>query len=379
MQFFKKGFTKTIKFRLSIVFTIILFVVSGTIILLFNIAIDDYLSTREIGNNGAEPPPREEVLSDDVRALYSNNLESIKTKSIASLPLLAILYFAMGYCLAGRFLRPLKNLNSQIAELKSNNLGNQIRSVSDDEIGETIASFNEMSVRLRTSFDEQSRFVQDASHELRTPLTIVRTNVESVLDDDTATKENLMESMRNVLIELDSITALANDLLTLSRPQSKIRNEESVTEIMHAVLSSSSDIAKKVDVAITSDILKDDAYIFVNKRDVVRAITNIIDNAIKYAQYGDAESRVFIKSYVLNNNVIIEISDNGPGIPNKDLTNIFERFYRVDGSRQRQTGGFGLGLPIAKKIISEHGGKISAVSSPGKTVFVISLPIHRVG
>lgn len=381
----KISFFKSIKFRLAMTFTVILFVFAGSIILLFNIAINNYLSTRQ---NPANPPaqteqttnpPKEQLVpvkdnKDDLRVKYSNNLESIKTESVYGLIALAFIALGLGYYLAGRFLRPLNELNKQIEKLKSDNLGTQIEKVPENEVGKTISFFNEMSLRLKKAFDQQMRFVQDASHELRTPLTILRTNMETVLDDKNASKDDLKESMSDALQEIDSATDLANDLLALSRPESKIQEKENLIEVVSDVVGSISDMAKKSKVDVSFDHRDEKVIVKINKSEIARAIKNLIENAIKYSNKskGPKVTVAVIKS---GSSAIIEISDNGIGIPKEELGKIFDRFYRVDKSRDRETGGFGLGLAITKKIITDHRGKIVVASDKSETVFTIKLPL----
>ena len=377
----KTDFFKSIKFRLAILFTVILFVFSGLIILLFNVAINNYLSTRQAPAQTTQqqtqqtaPPPVNDP-GKDVRAKYTNQLESIKQESIYGLIVLAFISLGLGYYISGIFLKPLNKLNTQIDKLKSDNLGSQIENPPENEVGKTINYFNEMSLRLQKSFEQQSRFVQDASHELRTPLTILRTNMETVLDDKNASKEDLRDSMKDALTEIDSATELANDLLALSRPESKLRAKESLQNIIAECVSALKDVSKKQHVSLSLKI-KEDSIVTINKSEVVRAIKNIVENGIKYSKSSkDPKVQILLKRD--NNIAILQISDNGIGIPSKDLNKIFDRFYRVDKSRDRETGGFGLGLAITKKIITDHGGKISVASEPGSTTFTIKLPAEK--
>ena len=373
----KNNFFNSIKFRLAVLFTIILFVFSGIIILLFNVAIDNYLSTRQepapaTSQTQQSVPPPENDPQKDARARYTNQLESIKQESVYGLIALAFISLGMGYYISGRFLKPLNKLNSQIDKLKSENLGSQIDNPPSNEVGKTISYFNEMSLRLQKAFDQQSRFVQDASHELRTPLTILRTNIETVLDDKNASREDLRESMQDALSEIDSTTELANNLLALSKPESKLRTIESMESVLAECVSSLKDISKNNHVTVSFKV-EEDLEVKINKSDIVRAIKNIIENGIKYSK-GSRVPKVEIVLKKNNKTAVVQISDNGVGIPKEELGKIFDRFYRVDKSRDRNTGGFGLGLSITKKIISDHGGTISVTSKSGKTVFVINIP-----
>lgn len=369
-------------------FTIILFVCAGTIILLFNIAINNYLSTRQnpgnppvtgqqiIGSQPStgQPQPSTDDGKNSLRAKYSNDLERIKSKSIFGLIVFAFISLGLGYYLADRFLRPLNQLNRQLEKLKSDNLGTQITRVPDNEIGKTISYFNDMSLRLKTAFDQQAQFVQDASHELRTPLTILRTNLETELDNSNASKAELRNAMQDALLEIDSATELANDLLTLSKPEKMSKETENLGSVISEVVDSFSMLAKDRDVSLEYNATNDEVNASIVKSDFARAINNIIDNAIKYSAVSKAP-KVLVSLRKSGVTAIIEIADNGIGIKESEIAKIFDRFYRIDKSRNRKTGEFGLGLAISKKIISDHEGKISVTSQKGLTKFRIQIPI----
>ncbi|MEI6222786.1 MAG: HAMP domain-containing sensor histidine kinase [bacterium] len=378
------NFTKTIKFKLAIIFSVVLFLSIGTTIFMFNVAITNYLSTRSPRQEDVAPqvaqgqlPPQQQESEElrEVRAVHSNNLESVQSRSIISLVPIAFLSFILGYFLAGRFLRPLNKLNEQIDTLKFDTLGAQIEHIPENEMGKTMQSFNEMSERLQVAFEQQARFVQDASHELRTPLTIVRTNLETVLDDPRASKKEYKESMREVLEELDSVTTLANDLLTLSKPQSVQRTKQDLVVFVQECFIVLQELASRQKVQLRlqcSD--KEHLTILANGSELGRAFRNIMENAIKYSQSGKRQD-ILVLVARKGKKAVVEVQDSGVGIPKADVGKIFERFYRVDKSRDRNTGGFGLGLAITKKIVQEHGGKISVRSKPGETVFTVVLPL----
>lgn len=366
-------------------FTVILFAFGGVIILLFNIAINNYLSTRQnpvnppvveqqkdIAEKIQQPPPIKDD-KDALRAKYSQNLENIKRESFYGLIVLAFLSLGIGYYLSGRFLNPLNNLNLRIEKLKSDNLGSQMPNIPNNEIGKTISYFNDMSLRLQEAFDQQARFVQDASHELRTPLTILRTNLETVLDDKKATIGDLRDSMNCALEEIDSATNLANDLLVLSKPESKSRKEENLVVLVNEVVSALSGVAKREKLVI--DFQHSDEIITakLNKPEISIAVKNLIDNAIKYSA-ATKSGKISVSVVKKNDHAEIKVTDNGIGIPKAEVGKIFDRFYRVDKSRDRETGGFGLGLAITKKFVEDHNGDISVKSDNKGTVFTVKLP-----
>lgn len=370
---------KSFKFRLALLFSAILFAFASIIIVLFNITINNYLSTRQQPNRTGQQQPQQPPKDDKdsaLRAQYTKDLETVQQESIYLLGLLAVGSLLIGYFIADRFLRPLNKLNMQIGELSQHNLGSQITEIPDNEFGVTIKYFNAMSQRLKRSFEQQSQFVQDASHELRTPLTILRTNLDTVLDNQKATNAQLRKSMEEALQEIDYATDLANNLLALTKDNTTKNSVFSLNTVVSEIIDKYQHVSKTKSVKIAVLLCNEDIYVTANRLNITRAINNIFDNALKYS----AIAKNPLVTVVVSNEhkyASVSIEDNGPGIPKEYHSTIFDRFVRVDESRDRQTGGFGLGLAISKKIITESGGKISLNSKPSKTIFTVTLPISK--
>lgn len=376
----KHRMNNTFKFRLALTFSAILFVFASTIIVLFTIAIDNYLSTRQEPSvstsqprDETRPKPAKDSI-DGLRARYSQDLETVQQASVYMLGALAICSLIIGYAVADRFLRPLNKLNTQLGKLSQHNLGAQITDVPRDEFGITIGYFNDMSRRLQQSFVQQEQFIQDASHELRTPLTIVRTTMDTVLDNPRATTAELRTAMEDALRGIDDATTLANDLLTLTQPDTmRDRSIVDINDIVSTIVASYQHIARARSIRIITSLCEKPLPVVIQPLAITRAIRNICDNAFTYVTTAEAPT-VTIRTRSYKQHAIITIMDNGPGIPRAYQAKIFDRFVRVDESRDKHTGGFGLGLAISKKIITEHGGTIALRSVPGATTFTITLP-----
>jgi two-component system phosphate regulon sensor histidine kinase PhoR len=225
----------------------------------------------------------------------------------------------------------------------------------------------------------RKEFVANVSHELRTPLTVIKGFVETLqsgaLHDEVKAPEYL-EKMRK---RVEQLTNLVDDLLEISRleNQTALPNQGVVNlhariaaaaETLHAALRKK---GQKLSVKIAPD-----APDFIGNADYLeRAVTNLLDNAIKYAPAG---GQIAVSAALVNRRVLIAVSDNGPGIPAADLPRLFERFYRVDKSRSRELGGTGLGLAIVKHIALAHGGSVEVESKVGKgSTFKIFIPLRE--
>ena len=225
---------------------------------------------------------------------------------------------------------------------------------------------------------EMSRreFVANVSHELRTPLTTVKSYAETLLD---MSEENEMQQrfLKVIVSEADRMTRLVKDLLTLSRLDEK---QGALKKEPIEMRSFVSDLVERLQInagkkqQLLSYTAVNEAPVFFSDRDKLeQVVVNILSNAIKYTSPG---GRIWVFSGRMYGEVYIKVADNGIGIPKENLSRIFERFYRVDKARSRDTGGTGLGLAIAKQIMDRLGGKITISSEYGKgTEVVLSLPV----
>ena len=225
---------------------------------------------------------------------------------------------------------------------------------------------------------EMSRreFVANVSHELRTPLTTVKSYAETLLD---MSEENEMQQrfLKVIVSEADRMTRLVKDLLTLSRLDEK---QGALKKEPIEMRSFVSDLVERMQInagkkqQLLSYTAVNEAPVFFSDRDKLeQVVVNILSNAIKYTSPG---GRIWVFSGRMYGEVYIKVADNGIGIPKENLSRIFERFYRVDKARSRDTGGTGLGLAIAKQIMDRLGGKITISSEYGKgTEVVLSLPV----
>ena len=230
---------------------------------------------------------------------------------------------------------------------------------------------------VRRSYEQLQRFTADASHELRAPVAAILSNAQVGLlapDEDTTQPRQRLE---NIVTQSKYMSDLITNLLFLARHQGKLNpqdiNKTDIAELLKSLANQYQTIAIEKNLEFELD-LPPAKEINCDRDLLQQAIRNLLDNAIKYTPSG---GMVAFKLEVKPRRVYITVRDTGVGIPEADLSYIFDRFYRVDKARTRQTGGFGLGLALAQQIIQAHKGKISVESKIGKgTTFQICLPIN---
>lgn len=227
---------------------------------------------------------------------------------------------------------------------------------------------------IRRSFESQQRFVSDASHELRTPLAIARLQTEILTENTDATIDSRMEQVEAISMQVDRMTALVGDLLTLARADEGRDNlavqDLELSELAADVVRDMQALAELRGVSLTTGL--EHARTRGDGARLRQLLVILIDNALKYTPAG---GRVTVSSRHEGRQVELAVADTGPGIQPADQRRIFERFYRADNARARSTGGTGLGLAIAAWIAEAHGGRISVQSEAGNgATFRVRLP-----
>jgi len=383
----KKSFFKTIRFRLTLWYSILLLLISGSVILGINIIVTHYYSLNTKEPNLVNISPRNQLFNqkwheitenqkDMIQEIRKQDLNSIRAFSLYSFIPLAFLSFFGGYIIADQMLRPLQKLNLTFTQLNAKNLDKEIEHEdSGDEISELIKNFNKMTSRLNNSFQLQKDFIANSSHELKSPLAIIQTNLEALLSNPKNSKKELSEYLRNAIDSVSFMNKLIEDLLLLSLLENHINKKLYSFELLiQKVFDQAQIIAKKKEIIIDYkiDSKYKDKKVNINPELIQRAIMNLIENAVKYSK---KKSHISIKLSSENHNIIVSIKDEGIGIPDNEKERVFDRFYRVDKSRSRKTGGTGLGLAITRQILELHKGEISLKSKVGKgTTVTIQIP-----
>lgn len=237
-----------------------------------------------------------------------------------------------------------------------------------DELNEMAMTFNRMIIKLEDSYTKQEQFVSDASHELKTPLTVIDSYVKLLKRWGKDRPEILDEAIDSIGSESGRMKYLTEQLLQLARSEEAIGNEKETTNIVPLIEKTIQRIqqAFQYNIYFTND--KEELQLNVHIQSFVQLLVILLDNAKKYS---DHHINVELKETA--DQVSISVTDKGIGIPKKAQAHVFDRLYRVDKTRSRKTGGSGLGLSIAKRIIEEHDGQIAleSVVGAGSTFTVI--------
>ncbi|MBQ4631445.1 MAG: HAMP domain-containing histidine kinase [Clostridia bacterium] len=246
-----------------------------------------------------------------------------------------------------------------------------------DEISRLGEAFNTMSEKVVNLEKQRVQFVSDASHELKTPLSSIKLMADSIIQTPDINVEYVREFMTDINNEVDRLNRIVNKLLYITKMD--VRSEEddkhfeliSLNDIVQGIEKNLQPVAKKADITLVFST-PGEIFLMANKDVLWQGIYNIVDNAIKYT---DTDGYVLVAMEQTGGNVVIEVRDNGVGISAEERDKIFDRFYRVDKARSRETGGTGLGLSIALGAVKYHNGRIELESEEGKgSTFKIILP-----
>ena len=226
---------------------------------------------------------------------------------------------------------------------------------------------------IEEALEAQTRFTSDAAHELRTPLAVMQSEIEIGLRDKRATVPKQRDLLESNLDEVGRLRSLTDRLLLLSNLKAVEVSPTSLDDVATEAVNRVIPLALAKHIGIESTVGKQAAV--ANAEILTDMLVILLDNAIKYSP---KKSAITISAKTQGKHVVLDVTDNGPGIEAKDLPHIFDRFYRADTSRSKENvEGHGLGLSIAKRSVEAMGGTITAASTPGKgTTFTIRLAAH---
>ncbi len=301
-------------------------------------------------------------------------LQHFRRNFLIFLPIALFLCAVVVWYSAGSALSSLQSVETAAQEITGSSLGLQIpKRGADDELDRLIDSFNQMSGRLKASFEQMRQFSTDVSHELRTPLTAIQGQLEVALFTATR-KEQLQEAIENALQDVERLSNLVRALLLLSQSESgqipMNRVVLDLSELLHDLVDQFQIPAEAHNLRLTAERSADPVLCEADRTQLERVITNLLSNAIKYTPAGGwvracAESA--------GGNVRLIVEDSGVGIPTSHLPHIFDRFYRVPDPNPEK--GLGLGLSFVAAIVRAHGGEIHVDSHPGEgSRFEVILP-----
>ena len=331
---------------------------------------NNYLLSRiKIDFNNSQKVIIEVATNKDMLWSHLDNLLYILSFII---PIVLIFAIIGGNFLIYKSFTPIEKVLEELKNITATDLSARLKSSNNqDEINELITEINNLLRRLESSFERISQFSSDASHELKTPLTIIKGEIEIALRKDRNIEE-YKQSLKTSLDEVIVIEKTINDLLFLAKNEKDLILENMEVlyfdEIIDESINEVKNFAKLNNIKIKFDLIETSEFHGYSNLLKI-AIKNILKNAI---QFSHNNSEIIVKSYKEKDFFNISIQDFGIGIPLNEQEKIFEKFYRTDKSRSKNSGGTGLGMSIVKKIIHIHKGyiKVESIENIGTTIFI---------
>ena len=309
------------------------------------------------------------------RSEYKEATESLASLLMLAIPLSTMLAFMAGFWMSGRVLQPIQRITRTVGEIDANKLAVRLPvTLAGDELDHLSAMLNRMLDRLQSAFERIGRFTADASHELRTPLALIRGNAE-MMRSETPLPRLAEARTLDIIAEADRMRALIHDLLDLARHDSVPAVSREIIDPSDIAIRAEqvgSNLAASKGLRFTVEHPKAMFPLYGNDSDLSRMLVILLDNAVRFTPPG-GEVRLLVTCTPID--CTFQVSDTGPGIRPEHLPHIFDRFYRIDDSRNRATGGTGLGLSIAQAIVSAHNGAITVESRPDHgSTFTVVIP-----
>ena len=305
-------------------------------------------------------------------------VENLRAQMMLYTIVVAVMAAGLGFIITTLFVRPFSGMMQVTQQVASGQFDKRLPVTSRDELGQLARSFNVMSERLENLDQSRNEFVSNASHELKTPLSAMKVLVESLLFDESNNIELYQEFLGDINQEIDRLNAIIQGLLTLVRMDSQDAQpywqQIDMGTLLQNTIKPLLPLAAQRGIAINL-ALRAPVIIAGDRPQLQQVVINLVDNAIKYTHDGGV---IHVQLWQEGVWCRIAVADNGPGIPQESLDRLFERFYRVDKARARNTGGTGLGLSIVHRIVLAHSGSITVESEEGKgSTFHVMLPLTQ--
>ena len=303
---------------------------------------------------------------DDVRESVATLVNALWWGS----PVLVLLVGLIAWLLVGRALRPVEQLRATVETISRSTLEQRVDvPPSHDEVARLATTMNTMLERLQRSRDHERRFVSDASHELRSPLASIRAQLEVGDAIDTGAIDS--GGIRaGVLADTIRLERIVGDLMELARSDETTARPNGSVALDVVVADEITALQRSSPIQITSAGI-DDTVVRGRSDALARVTRNLLDNAIRHA-----EGQVHVGLHHADGWAELTVDDDGPGVPVEAEQRIFDRFARLDESRDRTTGGVGLGLAVVRAVVEHHGGTVGCARSPlGGARFLVRLPV----
>ena len=326
------------------------------------------LSGQPVGAVYVRPPENPESVNREDWFLASVNRSLLLSVLIAGL---AAVLLSLG--LSRRILHPIEALTHAAREMERGDLSQRVRVDSNDEIGGLARAFNAMAEGLERLEQSRRNMVTDVAHELRTPLSNVRAYLEALRDGVIEPSPDILQSVHEETLLLGRLVDDLQDLSLAEAGKLKLYHRPvALTEVVPRAVGALKEQARAKQIEVILDLPADLPLVNADPDRLGQVLRNLLDNAITYTPEG---GEVEVVARRAKAEVAVTVRDTGMGISPEHLPHVFDRFYRVDDSRTRATGGFGLGLAIVQQLVQAHGGRVWAESEEGTgSLFGFALP-----
>jgi len=295
-----------------------------------------------------------------------DSTKAVLTLIVIGYPALLLVVAASTYWFVGRSMRPVEAIRAKVAGIGARELTERVPvPAARDEVASLAETMNQMLDRLEAAQHSQRRFVADASHELRSPIATLRASAEVTL----AHPEHNADVAETFLVETQRLERLVNDLLLLARADERgLQPDRREVDLDDLLTAEQSRIRATSDLSVTARITA--VRVLGEAHQLAQALRNLVDNAAR-----NATTSVGLALHRDGDNAVIEIADDGPGIPATQRRRVFDRFVRLDESRERARGGSGLGLAIVLEIVTAHGGTVVVHDNAPGALLRVTLPL----
>jgi histidine kinase len=323
-----------------------------------------------MGNQGSTRGGLPQLFA-DFRASFNEALMYAVIAAMAAAVLLSFLF-------SRRVVAPVRAMSLAAQRIADGRYDERVEVNGEDELGRLAARFNQMAEKLNQVESMRRRLIGDVSHELRTPLTAIKGSVEGLMDGILPANE---ETYQQIHAETDRLNRLVDDLQELSRVESRAYELDiqsvDLLSLVGTVSKRLGPQAESKRISLDSDLSPDLPQVLADQDRIIQVLTNLTNNALQYTPEG---GKIKISAQRQNGEIQVSVRDTGVGIPPEHVDRIFDRFYRVDKSRSRQSGGgSGIGLTIARALVEAHGGRIwvESVGEAQGSVFHFTLPVAK--
>jgi signal transduction histidine kinase len=321
----------------------------------------------------SEPPPAMVLTT---AASQDTFLSLVNRAFLAAMGVSLLVAVLLSWLIARRILRPVQDLTAATRRMGGGDLSARVPVKGKDELAELGQSFNQMAEDMAHQEQLRRNLVTDVAHELLTPLTAVRGQLEAVQDGILEPTPDLVDSLHDEVMLLDELITDLQDLSLAEAGQLRPDRQpvDLVDVVMGAVTAVSPQLAAQ-DLTLTTQLPDDLPLIELDVRRMGQVFRNLLVNAVKYTPRG---GQVTVSAGQAGSELWVSVADTGQGIAPEHLPYIFDRFYRADPSRARETGGSGLGLAIVQSVVRAHHGRVWVESEPGiGSTFTLSLPLQQ--